>query len=105
MLEIDPPETQVWIDKKRILLKGQKNLIQRQIEVGEHVLNIRKDGFRPLEKRFRIENGKKQQLRIKLQPRTRKPNPSPGQQSTAGQLPCYSEPSSVPIVELAQKSG
>lgn len=105
MLEIDPPETQVWIDKKRILLKGQKNLIQRQLEVGEHVLNIRKDGFRPVEKRFRIENGKKQQLRIKLQPHTRKPNPTPGQQSTARQLPCYSEPSSVPIVELAKTSG
>ena len=72
LLEIDPPETQVWIDKKRILLKGQKNMIQRQIEVGEHVLNIRKDGFRPIEKQFRIEHGKKQQLRIELQPRTRK---------------------------------
>ena len=105
MLEIDPPETQVWIDKKRILLKGQKNLIQRQLEVGEHVLNIRKDGFRPVEKRFRIENGKKQQLRIKLQPHTRKPNPTPGQQGTARQLPCYAEPSSVPIVELAKTSG
>ena len=74
LLEIDPPETQVWIDKKRILLKGQKNLIQRQIEVGEHVLNIRKDGYRPIEKQFRIEHGKKQQLRIELQPRTRKSN-------------------------------